>query len=106
MKYKHQKHLINILKNTQEHHPNFTVFLGAGASVTSGVDHAGKLIKEWRKVYIDMYGEDSLKNQIWFDKPNEYSELFEELYDQPSQRREFIESCINDAQPSWGYIPS
>lgn len=104
MNFKHQKHLINILKNTKDHHPNFTVFLGAGASVTSGVKTAGELISSWREVYVDMYNEDKLESQSWFDKPNEYSELFEALYDQPSQRREFIESCINDARPSWGYI--
>ncbi|MQI61220.1 hypothetical protein EI041_25185, partial [Escherichia coli] len=37
-------------------------------------------------------------------KDNEYSELFEALYDQPTQRREFIESCITAAKPSWGYV--
>ncbi|MBC8290499.1 MAG: SIR2 family protein, partial [Planctomycetes bacterium] len=30
--------------------------------------------------------------------------MFESLFDQPSLRREFIESLIKDANPSWGYI--
>ncbi len=51
-----------------------------------------------------MHGEDELTVQPWFDKENEYSELFEALYDQPTQRREFIESCITGAKPSWGYV--
>ncbi|HCG5519567.1 TPA: SIR2 family protein [Vibrio parahaemolyticus] len=104
--FKPQKHLINILKNTKNHHPNFTLFLGAGASVTSDVKPAKKLIEEWRTAYSDMYdeGERELDKQYWYDKPQEYSVLFEMLYDQPSQRREFIESCIENATPSWGYI--
>ncbi len=101
---KPQKHLINILKTTSNHHPNFTLFLGAGASVTSGVLPAGKLIEKWREEYIDMHGVEDLEQRHWYGENSEYSELFETLYDQPSQRREFIESCIEDASPSWGYI--
>lgn len=99
---KPQKHLIHILKTTSN--PNFTLFLGAGASVTSGVKHAGELIKQWRATYLDMYPSKELNQEYWHETPTEYSELFERLYDQPSQRREFIESCLKDAVPSWGYI--
>ncbi|HIF9458560.1 TPA: SIR2 family protein [Photobacterium damselae] len=99
---KPHKHLIHILKTTSN--PNFTLFLGAGASVTSGVSHAGELIKQWRAAYSNMYPQKNIEEEYWYDKPTEYSELFETLYDQPSQRREFIESCIKDAIPSWGYI--
>lgn len=99
---KPHKHLIHILKTTST--PNFTLFLGAGASVTSGVSHAGELIKQWRAAYSNMYPQKNIEEEYWYDKPTEYSELFETLYDQPSQRRDFIESCIKDAIPSWGYI--
>ena len=104
--FKPQQHLINILKTTANHHPNFTLFLGAGASVTSNVHPARQLIAEWRSAYENMYESegDTLENQYWYNKPQEYSVLFETLYDQPSQRREFIESCIINARPSWGYI--
>ena len=104
MKIRPQQHLINILTSTKQHHPNFTLFLGAGASITSGVESAGGMVKRWRNAYTSMHGEDDLSNQPWFDKENEYSELFEALYDQPTQRREFIESCITGAKPSWGYV--
>ncbi|HAS6388981.1 TPA: hypothetical protein I7251_08135 [Vibrio vulnificus] len=97
-----QKHLLNILRTT--HNPNFTLFLGAGASVTSGVRHAGNLIDEWRDTYSDMYPTKKIEDEHWYNTATEYSELFELLYDQPSQRREFIESCVKDALPSWGYI--
>jgi hypothetical protein len=98
------KHLINILKTTKDHHPNFTLFLGAGASITSGIKSAREMISEWKASYIDMYGADKLKAEPWFEKGNEYSELFERLYDQPTQRREYIERCINNSNPSWGYV--
>ncbi len=104
IKPKPQGHLINILKSTKNHHPNFTLFLGAGASITSGIKSAGEMINEWRESYSQMYSRDALKSLPWHEKNNEYSELFEALYDQPTQRREYIENCIVDAKPSWGYI--
>lgn len=104
MKTKPQKHLINILKSTKNHHPNFTLFLGAGASISSGIKSAWGMIEEWRANYIDMYDIETLESQPWYNKTAEYSELFEALYDQPTQRREYIENCIIDAKPSWGYV--
>lgn len=105
-----QSHLINIIKSTRDHHPNFVLMLGAGSSVTSKVKLAKDMIREWRDRHFEMYGhseekpEDYLKKQAWFDTSEEYSILFESLFDQPSQRREFIETCIKSANPSWGYI--
>ncbi len=107
MDTKPQAHLINIIRTTKDHHPNFCLFLGAGASVTSGVSPAKELINSWRESYKEMYcqnSEDNLKKEYWYDKEEEYSTLFEKLYDQPSQRREFIEQSIRDAAPSWGYV--
>lgn len=102
---KSQDHLINILKNTKNSHPNFTIFLGAGASVRSGIKPAGKMIEEWREQYKKVFGkQEPLEDQSWYQEEVEYSELFELLYDQPSQRREYIESCIDGKSPSWGYI--
>jgi NAD-dependent SIR2 family protein deacetylase len=104
-----QGHLINILKATKAHHPNFTLLLGAGASVSSGVKAACSMIEDWRKCYCDCYrngepADEFLKKQTWYKTAEEYSVLFELLYDQPSQRREYIESQIESASPSWGYI--
>lgn len=98
------KHLINILKSKSDHHPNYCLFLGAGASVTSHVEPAGSMIKEWRRIYKDIHNEEQLTESSWYNKPEEYSVLFETLYDQPSQRREYIEGCLSEASPSWGYI--
>jgi hypothetical protein len=98
------KHLINILKSKSDHHPNYCLFLGAGASVTSHVSPASTMIKAWRSIYKDIHNEKELINSFWYNKPEEYSVLFETLYDQPSQRREYIEGCLSEASPSWGYI--
>jgi NAD-dependent SIR2 family protein deacetylase len=100
-------HLIHLIASTRNHHPNFVLFLGAGASVESGVKTAGQMIEEWRTQYHKIHGtslQRDLRKQAWHRKPEEYSTLFELLYDQPSQRREYIENCLEDASPSWGYI--
>lgn len=101
---KSQVHLINILQGTKDHHPNFTLFLGAGASATSGVKTSKEIIKEWRESFKKNVPEEKLEDMRWYNRPEEYSQLFELLYDQPSQRREYIESCLKNAKPSWGYI--
>lgn len=107
---KPQSHLLNIIKSTSDHHPNFVVLLGAGASKSSGVKLGGELISEWRANHYKMYNtgdetkEQHLERHYWYNSPEEYSVLFEKLFDEPSQRREFIESCISNASPSWGYI--
>ena len=83
------------------------LLLGAGASVTSGVDTVDKMVAGWRKQYRAAYdGHDDIpiEKMSWYETDEEYSKLFELLYDHPSQRREYIESCITTASPSWGYI--
>lgn len=91
---------MHLLKSSKSHHPGFLLFLGAGASVESGVKSANDMIEEWREIHQKLYGE-SKKHSA---ETNVYSYLFESLYDQPSQRREYIESCVERASPSWGYI--
>ncbi len=102
-------HVANILSATKDHHPNFTLLLGAGASVESGVPTAGKLIEKWRETFVSLHGcgepgTQVLEKQDWYEKPTEYSRLFETLYDQPSQRREVVENIVTGASPSWGYM--
>ncbi len=105
-----QAHLVNILTTTRDHHPNFVLMLGAGASANSNVKVVKQMLTEWRNCHYKLYKqsdqslEEHLKSQIWYNQHNEYSILFEKLYDLPSQRREYIESCIKDALPSIGYV--
>ena len=65
------------------------------------------MIEEWRnqeyecakasEPYIEW-----IKKQRWFSTPDEYSILFERTYDEPSQRRKYIEDCVGEAEPYWG----
>lgn len=82
--------------------------------MTSGVPTGSKLIESWREQYLDVVSlpgdtdkdkaRVDLESQSWFGTSEEYSRLFEWLFDQPSQRREYIESKLVNAHPSWGYI--
>ena len=89
--------------------PNFALLLGAGASATSGVKTAEDMIQEWRQeLYRQYHGEKEftawLSDQSWHGTDDEYSYLFEEVYDQPAQRRVYVEECVIDARASLGYI--
>lgn len=96
--------------------PNFTLLLGAGCSVTSGVRSASELTSIWKgEVFksanpevenptdeqVDQY----LKAQetSWFTPSRAYSCLFERRFDLPRQRRIFIEAEVADREPSIGY---
>jgi hypothetical protein len=101
-------HLVNLARNRVDSVPAYTLFVGAGASVTSGVRAASTLMEEWRRArYASAETRQPyevwLKTQDWFDAEDEYSQLFELVYDQPSQRRAFIENVVKGGRPSWGY---
>ena len=106
---KDQKHLINLIGQRCENTPSFALLIGAGASKNSGVKLANEMIEEWRRqIYIESQSsekyEEWVSKQIWYNADEEYSILFEKVCDQPSQRRIYIEKCVIDAKPSWGYI--
>ena len=102
-------HLVNLIGKRNNSTPNFALFIGAGASASSGIKTASQIISEWHR---QLYGQSKsvetfekwLKKQDWYEDEEEYSILFEKTYDQRSQRRVYIEECVKDAKPSWGYI--
>lgn len=101
--------LINLIRRRIDGSPNFALLIGAGASVSSGVKPACEMINEWhgqlyKQSKSDKKFDDWLNDQDWFDDEEEYSILFERIYDQPAQRRNYIEECVKNARPSWGYI--
>lgn len=103
------EHLMNLIVTRNGEVPNFSLLLGSGASSTSNVMTAQRMIDEWRKTLFKRSGSDKsfeqwLADQHWYRHEDEYSMLFEEIYDQPSQRRVLIEECVKDAHPSWGYV--
>lgn len=87
--------------------PNFALLLGAGASKTSNVITAGEMIDEWRQIMFADSGVSDYEywagSQIWYGHDDEYSILFEQVYDRPAQRRVYIEKCLTEAHPTWGY---
>ena len=103
------EHLMHLIVNRNGKVPNFSLLLGSGASATSGVRTAQDMIGEWRKLLFSRSDgkrryEEWLAGQTWFKHEDEYSMLFEEIYDQPSQRRVYVEECVKESHPSWGYV--
>ena len=101
--------LIDLIGRRSNNTPNFALLIGAGTSVSSGIKPASQMIEGWRqKLYersrCDESCQDWLNKQDWYEDDEEYSTLFEKICDQPSQRRIYIEDCVKDAKPSWGYI--
>lgn len=102
-------HLINLIGRRSNNTPNFALLIGAGASASSGIKTASEMIAEWRRqLYEESKSkkpfEEWLKDQDFYEDDEEYGILFEKLCDQRSQRRTYIEECVKDAKPSWGYI--
>ena len=119
LQLKHKKRnitdLARHLKNRTDEESNYILFLGAGASVTSGIRTGNKLVELWKKeIYEGEKNNDSdylkedieewVKKQIqWYDENNAYSSLFEKRFDLPAQRRNFIESEVINKTPFIGY---
>lgn len=101
--------IINLIGRRSNKTANFALLIGSGASSTSGVKTSSQMIAEWRRqLYEQCKSKESfekwLQKQDWFEDDEEYSILFEKVCDQRSQRRIYIEGCVKDAKPSWGYI--
>lgn len=113
--------LIRFVGNTAEHidnaermkTPNYSILLGAGASVTSGIRSGQTLINVWKEqVYREsvkdnkMTLEDffsSANSPDWYEESNAYSALFENRYDLQRHRRMFVEHEVASKTPSIGY---
>src|SRR5262245_30746804 len=102
-------HLIRQILNRNADVPNFAVFLGSGCSANSNVKTGNAMVEAWRTELYRRSGtkedfNDWLQKQDWYEEDEEYATLFEQMYDQPSQRRVYIEECLKDGHPSWGYV--
>jgi len=108
-KVRTQKHLINLIKHSADNIPNFSLLIGAGASVSSGIIASKSMIEDWR---IDLYHSTEkeedyktwLENQEYYNQEYEYGYLFEKVYDQRSLRRIYIENIVKKGKPNWGYL--
>lgn len=102
----------------------FSVLLGAGASITSGIPSAEDCVWEWKKsLYTSRHGHDlsrldiksdqvKEKIQKWLDiqgtfpvagAEEEYSFYIEECYPIEEDRRKFFQRICAQKQPSIGY---
>lgn len=101
-------------------------FLGAGASIASGIPTSGDLIWEFKRtlycseccISTEKYKDLALpstqkKLQDYFDQkgscpqqyaPEEYSYYFEQCYSDPLARKRFIEKIVSGRAPSLGYL--
>lgn len=112
--------LAEYINNRTDNTPNYSLLLGAGCSITSGIRPAGALINEWKKeIFQTNFGNYDLsyedqQNEIetyfssqdvlsWYDQRNEYSCLFEHKYNLQRQRRVFVEREVSGKSPSLGY---
>lgn len=88
----------------------FTLFLGAGASKSSGILLAFEMIREWRQTAFEENNpapadfDAWCQQQPWFKRDDEYSVLFELLYPTQRARQAYIENKVEGAFPSWGYL--
>lgn len=102
------------------------IFLGAGASISSGIPSGGDLIWEFKRfiycsergISTEQYKDLALPStrkllQDYFDHkgsypqqyaPEEYSYYFEQCYSDPMARKRYIERIVSDHQPSTGYL--
>lgn len=122
MTYKNRtvKDLIRFIRNSTDNSqlietkriPSYSILLGAGASVTSGIRSGQELINIWKEeVYkesgVDKYNSASeffaLDAPSWYDERNEYSSLFENRFDLQRHRRMFVENEVAGKTPSLGY---
>lgn len=102
-------HLFNLIKRRSGDTPNFALLIGAGASISSKVKPTSEMMNEWAsQLYLQTKSPEPFdawqSKQEWYNSDEKYSILFERVYDQPAQRRNYIEECVKDAKPSWGYI--
>nr|WP_313569255.1 SIR2 family protein [Pantoea dispersa] len=109
------KDLATYIKTKSGNSPNYSMFLGAGASVTSGISSGAQLVEEWRKEIYELSSSCTFtdvrtarqylidKESSWYDPTNEYSSLFQKKFDLPSQRRRFVEKQVDSKLPSIGY---
>ncbi|MGP8328748.1 MAG: SIR2 family NAD-dependent protein deacylase [Methanosarcinaceae archaeon] len=101
----------------------YTLFLGAGASVSSGIPSANGMIREWQQLLYKSLNrirkiDDESKFDEWIKKEykiwkvqhqtdeidRDYSFLFSHFYQQPKERQLFIEQIVEDKKPTFGYL--
>lgn len=93
--------------------PRFAVFLGAGASIESGIPGTQRMMRTFREKLQERWeaeGADGEFDQWLESRPNwdktasEYSNLFEVYEPTARGRARHIETLVANRKPSWGYV--
>jgi NAD-dependent SIR2 family protein deacetylase len=103
------EHLVDLVLDRSGGPANYALFIGAGASLNSGVKTADQMVEVWRnRLYKQekpkIKYSDWLIKQKWYGSDEEYSELFSRLYDLAAQRRDCIGQMLEGSFPNWGYL--
>ncbi|MDR1736419.1 MAG: tetratricopeptide repeat protein [Oscillospiraceae bacterium] len=111
------KRLAQVLKDSSLNGERFCFVLGAGASKESGIDTGIEMARKWGR-YIednqDVFGKENvgdLKGKLKLDDLSKAkSEHYFDIYDfrwkgEPQNGYHFIQKCLKDVMPSYGYYP-
>ena len=87
----------------------YALFLGAGASKSSGIPLGSEMVDEWKALaYRECRTQQPFAEwcqaQSWSRSSNQYSVLFEMLYPDARARQRYVEPMIEKAFPNWGYV--
>lgn len=86
----------------RESNQKYHLFLGAGASVKSGVRLASRMMQEFEARLSDRMAE--IRLEKWYaDGEFVFARLFERAHDTTSHRQNYIRQCLEGAEPSEGY---
>ena len=102
---------------------SFDLFLGAGASISSGIHSGSDLVWLFKRELLSVSGKINGKKfqdlkveankrilQSYFDEKGEsgitnpYSHYFNECYPDPIVRKEFLTELVRDKKPSIGFL--
>ncbi|MBK8255039.1 MAG: SIR2 family protein [Polyangiaceae bacterium] len=108
------------------HDRPYALLLGAGASASSGIPTAGKMIADWRHQLFEQHHSETSADrneqayQAWLGRSDsgylswlnearrlgetEYSTLFSHFHQDRSARQIHIESLMKKGFPSWGFL--
>jgi NAD-dependent SIR2 family protein deacetylase len=120
------ENLVNLVRDMPRQDPRFALFLGAGASWSSGIPTAENLVAQWkRQLFLSKTGrsrwwphyKSDLKNwdesykeccreweAVYGRQPSEYSLLFSHFFPDVDARQGFIENFCSNCEPGPGYI--
>ena len=100
-------------KMTPRRHPRFALFVGAGASIESGVPGAAEMVRRFREALNERWLAEESPGDFdawlrtlptWDDKASDYANYFEAFEPTEQPRADYIEDLVTDITPNFGYL--